>query len=113
MISIYFPIYTPRSIYRSVYLIISYRSACAIPDQDNQEVVITGGIETLATVSVYKEFGWKGDLPSLNQGRYWHACSYYIFRGERVREALKIKNPLGSILIVSAMLQIPLFGACF
>ena len=69
---------------------ISYRSACAIPDQDNDEVVITGGIEedslSKNTVSVYNEAGWQRDLSPMNEGRYWHACASFMLEGERVNE---------------------------
>ena len=32
--------------------------SCAIPDPDNDEVIITGGIYSMNTVSVYNEAGW-------------------------------------------------------
>ena len=45
-------------------------------------VIITGGLYTRKTVSVYSEAGWLSDLTSLNQGRYWHACGHYV-NGEK------------------------------
>ena len=52
------------------------RSACSIPTDDN-EVIITGGVDTLSTVSLYNINGWIRDLPSLNTGRFVHACGQY------------------------------------
>ena len=57
---------------------------CAIPDPDTDTVVITGGLDTLTTVSVYNVQGWQEDLPSLNIGREGHACTSYISGGKRV-----------------------------
>ena len=50
---------------------ISNRWACSIPDNDKDEVIITGGSETLKTVSVYSGSFviWRRDLTSLNQAR--------------------------------------------
>ena len=62
-----------------------YRYACAIPDPDTNTVVITGGILTGNTVSVYSVQGWQEDLPPLNIGRYRHACAGYTSGGRRVR----------------------------
>ena len=49
--------------------------ACTIPDED--AVIISGGYDTLTTVSVYSPQGWQQNLPPLNTGRYSHACSSY------------------------------------
>ena len=70
-----------------MFVIVSnhYRGACAIEDPDTQTVVLTGGVYTLTTVSVYGLQGWVEDIPSLNTGRYWHACSCYMSGGIRVR----------------------------
>ena len=67
-------------------IFISGRFACAIPDPDNEEqLIITGGKDTLKTVSVYKEeAGWQRDLTPLNQGRYAHACGSYVHGGKKV-----------------------------
>ena len=48
--------------------------ACAI--NLGSSVIITGGHYT-TTVSQYNEAGWLRDLPSLQQGRSSHGCSYY------------------------------------
>ena len=58
--------------------------ACSIPDQDKEELIITGGSDTRTTVSVYNEAGWQRDLASLNQGRYYHACTSYVNGGKKV-----------------------------
>ena len=49
----------------------------------DETVVMTGGVVTTNTVSVYTTMGWREDLPSLNTGRYQHACTSYI-REKRV-----------------------------
>ena len=70
-----------------IYLYISIRGACAIPDPDNEEqVIITGGGEdmTLKTVSVYSKSRWQTDMTSLNQGRSGHGCGSYLSGGKRV-----------------------------
>ena len=40
-------------------------------------MLITGGVNTLTTVSQYNEAGWLRDLPDLQQRRYSHGCSSY------------------------------------
>ena len=62
---------------------VSY--ACAIPDPDKEEVIITGGGWSLTTVSVYSEAGWQRDMTPLNQRRQRHCCSSFLSEGERVR----------------------------
>ena len=51
---------------------------------DGDMVIITGGVGTLTTVSVYTVEGWQQDLPPLNTGRYNHACSSYWSDNRRV-----------------------------
>jgi len=51
--------------------------ACAIPDPDNNEVTITGGVHTGTRVSVYSDDGWKRDLASLRGERWRHACTSF------------------------------------
>ena len=63
---------------------VYYSSACAIPDPDTDTVVVTGGDYDLNIVSVYSEQGWQEDLPSLNTGRWNHACTSYMSEGKRV-----------------------------
>ena len=65
--------------------------SCAIPDPDNDEVIITGGVDdnlttgTLYTrVSVYNEQGWSRDLAPLATGRRFHACTSYTLGGKKV-----------------------------
>ena len=48
-------------------------------------MIITGGEDTLTTVSVYTVEGWQKDLPNLNTRRYYHACSSYSTDERRVR----------------------------
>ena len=64
--------------------LFSDREACAIPDTENEEVIITGGMDNRRLVSVYSEAGWQRDLASLNQGRKLHACGNYINGGKKV-----------------------------
>ena len=64
----------------------SDREACAIPDPDNGEIIITGGMDHRELVSVYNEAGWQRDLTQLNQGRKLHACGSYFNGGEKVND---------------------------
>ena len=64
---------------------VYFSLACSIEDPDTETVVITGGINTLTTVSVYGLQGWEEDLQPLNTGRSYHACSSYMTGGTRVR----------------------------
>ena len=75
---------------------ISYSYACAIPDNDNEALIITGGLYTLKTVSVYNEAGYQRDLTELNQGRRQHACASYVNGGKKV----KIYNVFYTILFI-------------
>ena len=61
--------------------IIHFSHACSI--QEDNRVIITGGHST-KTVSVYDEYGWREDLPSLNEGRMGHACTSFISGGKKV-----------------------------
>ena len=63
-----------------------YRQACAIPDQENEKVIITGGTaaEVRQIVSVYSDAGWQKDLAPMNVGRALHACSFYVSGGKKV-----------------------------
>ena len=62
---------------------VFYSHACAISDEDS--VIVTGGVYTDTTVSVYSVEGWQRDLPPLNTGRRDHACSSYLSDERRVR----------------------------
>ena len=64
---------------------VYFSLACSIEDPDTETVVITGGVSTLTTVSVYGRQGWKRDLRPLNDGRLNHACTSYKTAGTRVR----------------------------
>ncbi len=73
------------------------RYACAIPDPENEEVIITGGYVvpdvtddfSTSTVSVYNEAGWQKDMTPLNQGRHFHACDSYVNGGKKVVDSDK------------------------
>ena len=68
----------------NILIDVYFSRACSIADPDTETVVITGGLDTLTTVSVYGRQGWVEDLPSLITGRYWHACTSYKTAGTRV-----------------------------
>ena len=68
-----------------IFFISTDRNACAIPDPDNEELIITGGTHTMSTVSVYREDGWVKDLASLGVGRRGHGCARYIKGGKKVQ----------------------------
>ena len=63
---------------------VYFSLACSIEDPDTETVVITGGLNTPTTVSVYGRQGWVEDLPHLNTGRWRHACTSYKTAGTRV-----------------------------
>lgn len=54
-------------------------NACAIPDDRNQQVYITGGEARSSQdiVSLYGYSGWVKDIVSMNIGRSEHACAGY------------------------------------
>ena len=66
------------------------RYACAIPDPENDEVILTGNRnnynfpETTSIVSVYNKNGWVRDLAPMNQGRYGHGCTSFVSGGKKV-----------------------------
>ena len=64
--------------------------ACAI-SEDTSHVLVTGGENTLKTVSRYNGFfGWVEDLGELLVGRYGHACGSYLdSNDEKVDEVWK------------------------
>ena len=53
-----------------------FRFSCAI--NLGSSVILTGGRDTLTTVSQYNETGWEKDLPTLQTGRKYHGCAYFI-----------------------------------
>ena len=59
-----------------------FSSTCGIPDPENKEIIITGGVYTRTKVSVYNEAGHQRDLSDLKQGRFWyHTCSMFVGNG--------------------------------
>ena len=84
-------------------LSLHIRYACAIPDPDNKDVIITGGLDTKTTVSVYSEAGHQRDLPDLRQGRWSHACSSFTIDGD-IRVKLYF---LTETLLIPFLLLIP------
>ena len=59
-----------------------FSSACGIPDPENKEIIITGGVYTRTKVSVYNEAGHQRDLADLKQGRFWyHTCTMFVGNG--------------------------------
>ena len=67
-------------------LLLCSRMACAIPDSDNEEVIISGGYYSGDTyrVSVYDNDGWNRDLQPHKQSRTGHACCAFTLEGEKV-----------------------------
>ena len=61
------------------------RDACAIADGDT--VVLTGGQNTMRTVSRYGTGGWLEDLPRMNLGRADHGCASFVQEGDKVSAA--------------------------
>ena len=72
----------------------SDRSVCAIPDTENEGVIITGGAQDSQEqrkVAIYSKAGWEMDLPPLSQGRSSHACSSFTNEGNKVFRLLFAK----------------------
>ena len=61
-----------------------FRHACAIADPAGPSVVLTGGVNTLNTVSRYNRGGWVEDLANMTEGRIRHGCAGYMKDGELV-----------------------------
>ena len=77
------------------YLIsICDRKACSIQDPSSATVLVTGGEDTLKTVSRYSLQGWVEDLPLLNVGRYYHGCGGYVSSGDMVSISCVANDPL-------------------
>ena len=57
--------------------------ACAI--NDGSEVVLTGGFGNRREVTLYNLDGFVEDLPLLNIGRQYHACSSFVQGSNTVR----------------------------
>jgi len=60
---------------RSFDLKYDAESACSI--ELPEMFILTGGFDTLTTVSRYTTDGWIEDLPELNVGRRGHGCGYF------------------------------------
>ena len=56
--------------------------ACSIQLEDI--VILTGGVSTENTVSVYSTDGWLEDLPDLLTGRYDHGCGHYVNNDDKL-----------------------------
>ena len=65
-----------------INLMYKIRCACAI--QFDEFVVVTGGLYTLTTVSVYNIHGWVEDLSDLNEGRVEHGCGHYVNNNQTI-----------------------------
>ena len=63
--------------------------ACAI--SDGSEVVLTGGFGNRKEATVYDINGFVQDLPLLNIGRQYHACSSFVQGSNTVRNWIIIK----------------------
>ena len=61
-----------------------FRQTCAIADPNGPSVVVTGGVNTMNTVSRYNRGGWVEDLAHITVGRYYHGCAGYMKDGELV-----------------------------
>ena len=72
--------------------IINYRYSCAIADPITDTLVVTGGWNTLDTVTRYSQQGWLEDLPPLITGRYSHACSSFVSSGRLVSTQIFLIN---------------------
>ena len=80
-------------------ILIVHSWACGI--ELGSSVVITGGRYSLTTVTEYNEDGFIRYLPSLQQGRYQHGCSYYVNEGTKVDNDIRLLLALISTNIKS------------
>jgi len=60
---------------RSFDLKYETKLACSI--EMPEMFILTGGFNTLTTVSRYSSSGWMEDLPELNEGRIHHGCGFF------------------------------------
>jgi len=60
------------------------RDACAIPQNDDDSVIVTGGRFTKTKVSRYNLKGLVEELPTLNHGRSTHGCGSYVTFNKKV-----------------------------
>ena len=58
--------------------------ACAI--SDGPEVILTGGFSARKDVTAYNLRGETAQLPKLEKGRQYHACSSYKTETQTVRD---------------------------
>lgn len=47
-------------------------------------VIITGGFYTETRTTLYNSEGFLEDWPSLNRGRFYHACGHFVNSDNRV-----------------------------
>ena len=57
------------------FLFNFHRQACSIQFED--QVIVTGGLNTNNKVSVYTDDGWIQDLAPFKHGRWGHSCGHY------------------------------------
>merc|ERR1711973_662937 len=56
---------------------LKYRADSACSIELPEMFILTGGFDTMTTVSRYTTDGWMEDLPELNVGRRGHGCGYF------------------------------------
>ena len=66
-----------------------FSSACSI--ELPEMFILTGGFDTMTTVSRYTTDGWMEDLPELNVGRRGHGCGYF-YNDDMQRVSIKHAN---------------------
>ena len=79
---------TYQNIYNIDSVVLS-RSACGIDIETSY--VVTGGLYGKQRVTQYSLTGEVTELPDLNTGRYYHACSQFI-NTEGVTVSYKYRN---------------------
>ena len=68
--------------------------SCAI--SNGSKVILTGGFGNRREVTVYDINGFVEDLPLLNIGRQYHACSSFVQGSKTVRNFIIFKANLKS-----------------
>ena len=66
----------------------NFRQACGIQFED--KLIVTGGLATKTTVSVYNDYGWVKDLAPLKTGRHAHSCAHYTSDDDLVSWTYKL-----------------------
>ena len=77
-----------------------------------EKVILTGGMYTMNTVSVYSSSGWIEDLPDLLQGRSSQGCGHYI-NDENRMVIFHRRNLMGKLVVHPSISDLKLVKLVF